>query len=558
MTDFAATFLAAALNGAIPGILLTALIWAALRLTPRRALNAATRYAIWCVTLLVVILLPFLYLSTPAHPAALAAPILQNEPISVPVAPILQNEPVVVPAAAILQNEPISVPAALRFPIQVRAGRWPFAISAIWAAAALAMLVRLSASYSALQHRKAQAFAAPDRLTARVDAWLAACGSRRRVRLAGSFDIGTPIAAGLSRPAILIPARLLEQMTDDELDQIGLHEAAHLARRDDLALILQRVVEALFALHPAVRWIGRSIDLEREIACDDFVLRSTGRAKPYAACLTRVAELAMHSRGSLVAAAAVTEGRSHLSNRVEMLLDKSRHTGTRLLKSGTAIAILSLAAGGWLVAQSPGMIAFAQPFAAVDDPPLPPAAPEPPQPPAPPAAPMAPMSPEPPQPLAPPEPTPAPEPPAPPAPPEPPQAPTPPTPPSPGSQHYSISSHSDGRNVDWHWRDGLNQRDLRMQGNVEFNDDETDVKSITANGGFSIEESHGFSSRKYLVTADGAGQLTRRYMVDGREKPIDDEARAWLRATVPEILRELGVDVPARGQRILKRGGPHP
>ena len=83
-------------------------------------------------------------------------------------------------------------------------------------------------------------------------------------------------AAGLRHPAILIPAALLAELHDDELDQIGLHETAHLARHDDFALIAQRAIEAMFAVHPVVRWIARRIDLEREIACDDFVLNATG------------------------------------------------------------------------------------------------------------------------------------------------------------------------------------------------------------------------------------------------------------------------------------------
>src|SRR5215469_14000850 len=100
-----------------------------------------------------------------------------------------------------------------------------------------------------------------------------------------------PIVAGLRRPSILLPATLLGALGEDELDQIGIHEAAHIARCDDRALILQRVLEALLPLHPVVRWIARRIDLEREIACDDFVVRAFGNPRPYAACLTRVAEL---------------------------------------------------------------------------------------------------------------------------------------------------------------------------------------------------------------------------------------------------------------------------
>ena len=37
--------------------------------------------------------------------------------------------------------------------------------------------------------------------------------------------------------------------------------------------LVQRILEALFALHPMVRWIARRIDLEREIACDDSCWR---------------------------------------------------------------------------------------------------------------------------------------------------------------------------------------------------------------------------------------------------------------------------------------------
>ena len=64
------------------------------------------------------------------------------------------------------------------------------------------------------------------------------------------------------------------------------HEAAHLARWDDYGLLAQRFIEALFPWHPVVRWITRQMDLEREVACDDFVVEATGQARQYASCLT--------------------------------------------------------------------------------------------------------------------------------------------------------------------------------------------------------------------------------------------------------------------------------
>ncbi len=77
-----------------------------------------------------------------------------------------------------------------------------------------------------------------------------------------------------------------------ELDQVLLHDAAHLARRNDWSNLAQQVVVALFRFNPAVLWISRQLSLEREIACDDRVTLATGTTKRYALCLTKLAELA--------------------------------------------------------------------------------------------------------------------------------------------------------------------------------------------------------------------------------------------------------------------------
>jgi VWFA-related protein len=251
-----------------------------------------------------------------------------------------------------------------RFPIRIAAGSVPQWAGAAWAVTAILMLLRLAISWVVLSCRKARATEAPPSLSARRDAWLVQCGSSRRVRIAVSAEIATPMVAGLRHPLILFPANLLDALNEAELDQVGLHEAAHVARGDGFALIVQRIVEALLALHPVVRWIARRIDLEREIACDDFVVQVIGKPRPYAACLTRVVELTGGVRGSVVAAA-VADERSHLTRRVDMLLDKSRHTGTRTLKARLTAMVAVIASAVWVAAHAPGMIVFATPIAPV-------------------------------------------------------------------------------------------------------------------------------------------------------------------------------------------------
>jgi beta-lactamase regulating signal transducer with metallopeptidase domain len=482
--------LAAFINAGIAGAALTIAVWFTLSIAPRRAINAATRYAVWWSTLLVVVMLPVFYLPHRAVRVSTVAPIESATLRSENIALIETSDEHAIPPV------PSRWP---QFPLELSGGAWPIRIFSAWGIVALFMLLRLVISYVVLERRKLRARPAEN-----LHRW--------PVRALISSDIVSPMAAGLYRPAILLPERLIGELDDDQLDQIRVHETAHLMRRDDIALLIQRTVEALFALHPVVRWITRRIDLEREIACDDFVVEQTGQARPYASCLTRVVEIAGGGRSSIVAAAA-TEERSHLARRIEMLLDKTRHTGTRLLKIPLLLMVAALLVMACVVVRTPGVIAFAaaERDSYFDQAPSPPEAPEAPEPPAPPSPPAAPAAPQ-----------------------------------SDSQSHRTITSR---------WNDGLHFREIRVRGDIHFTDDETDVKSMSVDGFFSYEESYGFSSRRFQVTADSSGQITRRYLVDGREKALDADGKAWLRVAIPDWVRDSGIDAPERVRRILKQGG---
>jgi hypothetical protein len=149
------------------------------------------------------------------------------------------------------------------------------------------------------------------------------------------------VAAGLSRPVILLPCRLVEELSTEELDQVGLHEVAHLARWDDWTNFAQKLFEAVFFFHPAVHGIGRQLDLEREIACDDWVIFRTGKPKPYAACLTRLVELTGRMDVPALAPGSWTT-KKQISRRIEMSLNRSRNATPRLSKASLFASLLVL------------------------------------------------------------------------------------------------------------------------------------------------------------------------------------------------------------------------
>ena len=88
------------------------------------------------------------------------------------------------------------------------------------------------------------------------------------------------MSLGFLHPAILIPQTLLDTLSNAELEHVVLHELAHLRRRDDWTNLAQKLIVAILPIQPALYWIGRRMSIEREMACDDWVIATTGTAKP--------------------------------------------------------------------------------------------------------------------------------------------------------------------------------------------------------------------------------------------------------------------------------------
>ena len=84
---------------------------------------------------------------------------------------------------------------------------------------------------------------------------------------------GGPGTIGFFRPALVLPAQLLERLNPQQLAAILAHEMCHVRRRDNIFAAAHMVVEAIFWFHPLVWWIGSRLLEERELACDEEVIR---------------------------------------------------------------------------------------------------------------------------------------------------------------------------------------------------------------------------------------------------------------------------------------------
>jgi beta-lactamase regulating signal transducer with metallopeptidase domain len=142
---------------------------------------------------------------------------------------------------------------------------------------------------------------------------------RKNLVLCTSDRIQVPTAIGFLKPAIVIPDWLLRELSPAELEHVVLHEASHLRRHDDWTNFAQKLLKAVLFFQPVVWWLDTQLTQEREMACDDLVLRQTGNPRAYAECLASLARKSYLRRTVLLAQAAVSRLR-HTTARVARIL----------------------------------------------------------------------------------------------------------------------------------------------------------------------------------------------------------------------------------------------
>lgn len=357
------------INGLWQGALIAFVAWVALRIFGKA--NASTRYAVWAIALCAIVVVPVatsLSRVTVEKPAATA--VHETTPvISAPLHRVAQPKTTGVHIAAPpvknheTSNSSTNAAASPARSLNVKVPTLAAAVVfALWLLVSLVVLVRLAVALFALERLKRDALPLAVDYRDAMPRWDAALKGHRDVRLCVSDDIEVPVAIGLFDAMILLPSHLVHSLDPAEVDQISLHELAHLLRSDDWTNSLQRIASALLFFNPAVWFIARQLDIEREVACDDFVLQLTGQVRPYAFCLTKMAEMTAWPHRA-VPAPGVFVTRKNISIRIERLLRTGRAIGSSIAPGIAASVSVALLAIFFVLRTMTPSIAFTEPAA---------------------------------------------------------------------------------------------------------------------------------------------------------------------------------------------------
>ncbi|NLR66721.1 M48 family metalloprotease [Chitinophaga varians] len=168
----------------------------------------------------------------------------------------------------------------------------------------------------------------------------------RPVKLLVSRYVQVPVMLGFLKPVVLLPIAMVNNLSEEQLEAILLHELAHVKRNDYLLNIFQSIVETILFFNPFVWLISRIIRQEREHCCDDLVIAGTVQPLHYAKALMALETYRLTSNPMAMAAA---DDKQHLFHRIKRIMEmKTKHLNYSQKLLAVLIIATALVSIAWL------------------------------------------------------------------------------------------------------------------------------------------------------------------------------------------------------------------
>ncbi len=174
---------------------------------------------------------------------------------------------------------------------------------------------------------------------------------------------GSPLAWGLGRPTLLLPAGLVERLRREAWRGILLHELAHLRRRDHYVGCLLVAAQCIWWWNPVFWYVRRRLGESAELACDAWVVWETpNERRAYAESLLDVARTMSRSRGwglplpltTFFSSRTGRSARQEFARRLTMILTESHRRTVSRLGMLTIALFAFLTVPAWSVGQGLG------------------------------------------------------------------------------------------------------------------------------------------------------------------------------------------------------------
>ncbi|WP_285058379.1 M56 family metallopeptidase [Pedobacter ginsengisoli] len=196
---------------------------------------------------------------------------------------------------------------------------FPYLVS-VYALGLLFQLLILGVGYKRmLKLKQAERTMVPQEWQAAFIALTSKLNLHRKISFYLSANVNVPLVIGYFKPVVLFPIALTTQLDMNQVEAILIHELSHIRRNDYLLNLIKTGIETVLFFNPFIWLSGRYINIEREHACDDLVLKFTGTPVTYAHALLKLEILKDKTTPALSMAA--TGSNQHLYQRIKRITD---------------------------------------------------------------------------------------------------------------------------------------------------------------------------------------------------------------------------------------------
>lgn len=172
-------------------------------------------------------------------------------------------------------------------------------------------------------------------------------GIQKDIRFDLSSIVNVPLVIGYLKPVVLFPVALVNQLDHDQVEAILIHELSHIRRNDFLLNLIKTAIETLLFYNPFVWMAGRFIHIEREHACDDLVVKITGKPLNYAHALLKL-ELLKDNKSPAYALAATGQNQN-LYQRIKRITNmKTNYLNAKQQMAALTLGIACLFSIAWI------------------------------------------------------------------------------------------------------------------------------------------------------------------------------------------------------------------
>ncbi len=168
-------------------------------------------------------------------------------------------------------------------------GSWEAFLVMIWALGCAYGAVRLVVLHVQLSRLRKNAVVSSPSLQKLVEEIRERLGVRRTIEIRVSDSVTSPFVCGLVKPAIILPERLVRNLSSGEVSALLSHEIAHVRQHDLVWCISWRWMKAVYWFHPLVWKIPSAHSLACEQEADRIASGQLGDHDSYAQLLARMA-----------------------------------------------------------------------------------------------------------------------------------------------------------------------------------------------------------------------------------------------------------------------------